>query len=107
MNGSRKISTERDAILRALQAPPVRGYFVWDKKNEDERPATDQELDAGIAATRKRGRPAGTSNKEQVAIRFDRDVVAAFRASGSGWQTRMNEALKDWLKSHPQASSSV
>ena len=54
MNSAYKKSTERDAILRALQAPPARGYFVWDKKNEDERPATVQELDAGIAATRKR-----------------------------------------------------
>jgi uncharacterized protein (DUF4415 family) len=35
-----------------------------------------------------------------VAIRFDRDVVQAFRATGKGWQTRMNDALKDWLRTH-------
>jgi len=28
------------------------------------------------------------------------DVLKAFRATGKGWQTRMNEALKDWLKEH-------
>jgi uncharacterized protein (DUF4415 family) len=28
-------------------------------------------------------------------------VLAAFRSSGPGWQTRINEVLKDWLKSHP------
>jgi uncharacterized protein (DUF4415 family) len=38
--------------------------------------------------------------KEQIAIRFDADVLKAFRATGKGWQTRMNEALKDWLKEH-------
>ena len=36
----------------------------------------------------------------QVAIRFDRDVLSVFRAAGPGWQTRMNEALRDWLRTH-------
>jgi uncharacterized protein (DUF4415 family) len=35
-----------------------------------------------------------------VAIRFDREVLAAFRAAGPGWQTRMNDAMRDWLKHH-------
>ena len=35
--------------------------------------------------------------KEQVAIRIDPEVLAAFRAEGPGWQTRMNDALKEWL----------
>ena len=41
--------------------------------------------------------------KEHVAIRFDTDVLAAFRATGKGWQTRINAALKDWLKDHSAA----
>jgi uncharacterized protein (DUF4415 family) len=27
-------------------------------------------------------------------------VIQAFKATGRGWQTRMNEALKDWLSTH-------
>ena len=38
--------------------------------------------------------------KEQVAIRYSPEVLNAFRATGAGWQTRMNEALKDWLRTH-------
>jgi len=38
-----------------------------------------------------------------VSFRFDRDVLAAFRAAGPGWQTRMNAALRDWLKDHSPA----
>lgn len=45
------------------------------------------------------GRPAG-SNKGITTIRLDNDVLDAFRATGDGWQTRMNAALKDWLKSN-------
>lgn len=101
MSGSRKKMTEREAILDAMKAPPSGGYYVWDGKDEDDRPATKNELQAGADACRKqRGRPAGSGTKEQVAIRFDRDVLAAFRAAGAGWQTRMNAALRDWLKTH-------
>lgn len=54
------------------------------------------------AAKRRPGRPAG-SNKESTTVRFDRDVLDAFRAGGPGWQTRMNAALRDWLKRHRAA----
>lgn len=43
-----------------------------------------------------RGRPKG-SDKVSTTVRFDNDVVEAFRAGGPGWQTRMNAALRDWL----------
>lgn len=36
--------------------------------------------------------------KQQVAIRLDPDVLAAFREGGSGWQTRINAALREWLQ---------
>jgi uncharacterized protein (DUF4415 family) len=39
------------------------------------------------------GRPAG-SDKEQIALRIDKAVLARFRAGGPGWQTRMNDALR-------------
>jgi uncharacterized protein (DUF4415 family) len=39
------------------------------------------------------GRPRG-SNKEQVSLRLDKDVLDRFRAGGPGWQTRINEALR-------------
>jgi uncharacterized protein (DUF4415 family) len=48
----------------------------------------------------KRGRPAGTGMKTSTTVRFDTDIVDAFRASGPGWQTRMNQVLRDWLNSH-------
>jgi uncharacterized protein (DUF4415 family) len=48
----------------------------------------------------RRGRPAGRTKASQT-VRFDLDVLAAFKATGKGWQTRMNEALREWLKDHP------
>ncbi|MBF0171739.1 MAG: BrnA antitoxin family protein [Nitrospinae bacterium] len=49
----------------------------------------------------KRGRPSGSGSKVSTTIRFDADVLSAFRTTGRGWQTRMNDALRDWLKTHP------
>jgi uncharacterized protein (DUF4415 family) len=41
--------------------------------------------------------------KERITIRLSRDVVERFRATGDGWQTRVDAALQDWLKSHKAA----
>lgn len=45
----------------------------------------------------RRGRPKAAVTKEPVKLRLDPDILAAFRAEGPGWQTRMNDALRDWL----------
>lgn len=58
----------------------------------------------GVAVGRVRTRgPNKQPIKEQVAIRLSPDVLAAFRAAGPGWQTRIDAALRDWLKSHAPA----
>jgi uncharacterized protein (DUF4415 family) len=45
-----------------------------------------------------RGRPKAAVTKSQVNIRLDADVLEAFKATGRGWQTRINRALRDWLR---------
>lgn len=49
---------------------------------------------------RPRGRPKSANPKEPIKLRIDPDVVNAYRSQGDGWQTRMNEALRDYAKSH-------
>ena len=49
---------------------------------------------------RKRGRPVAQSTKERITIRLSPEVVEKFRATGPGWQTRIDAALSDWLKTH-------
>lgn len=41
-----------------------------------------------------RGRPKAATTKQAVKIRLDADVLSALRASGEGWQTRINETLR-------------
>lgn len=49
---------------------------------------------AAFDGARKRGRPVATNTKVKVMLRIDPDVVDAYRNTGPGWQTRMNEALR-------------
>ena len=41
--------------------------------------------------------------KVSTTFRFSPNVLNAFRATGSGWQTRIVSALQDWLKTHSPA----
>ncbi len=50
--------------------------------------------------TKLRGRPKAAMTKERITIRLSPDVVQRFRATGDGWQTRVDAALRDWLKTH-------
>jgi uncharacterized protein (DUF4415 family) len=47
--------------------------------------------------------PSRTPLKVPTTIRFDPDVLAALKATGKGWQTRVNEAMREWVKSHSPA----
>ncbi len=106
MTGSKTTSKMTKAdVLKAVKRVDRKADYVWDGESEEDRPATARELISAVSAyRRKRGRPAGSGAKEQIALRVDKDVLAQFRAGGPGWQTRMNEALKAWLRSHPRRS---
>jgi len=52
-----------------------------------------------------RGRPKAAITKERITIRLSPDVLGAFRATGQGWQTRVDAALRDWLKTHSVSKS--
>jgi uncharacterized protein (DUF4415 family) len=51
----------------------------------------------------RRGRPIGSkkaSPKKQTTIRFDPEVLEQLKATGRGWQTRVNDAMREWLNAH-------
>jgi uncharacterized protein (DUF4415 family) len=50
-----------------------------------------------------RGRPPVDAPRKAINIRLSQDVLDTFKATGKGWQTRVNEALRDWLKTHNPA----
>lgn len=49
-------------------------------------------------AARLRGRPPAAVRKTPVSLRLDPDVVEHFRATGAGWQSRINDLLRASMK---------
>ncbi len=47
--------------------------------------------------TKDRGRQKAAL-KVPTTIRFDADVLAAVKATGKGWQTRVNDAMREWVR---------
>jgi uncharacterized protein (DUF4415 family) len=43
----------------------------------------------------RRGRPAKPDRKVNQTLRIDPDVLEAFRQEGKGWQTRINQVLRE------------
>ena len=90
---------DQDGEVRELTAEDMRLF----------RPASEvlpPDVLAGLATLKKqRGErgPQKSPTKVPTTIRFDADVLAALKASGKGWQTRVNEAIRDWLKTHSRA----
>ncbi len=63
--------------------------------DSDNLPVTD------FSGFKRTGRPPLANPKVAVTIRYDADVVSAFKATGTGWQTRMNEVLREYIQAHP------
>lgn len=65
----------------------------------DAQPLSDEQWET-VKPKLRRGRPRAEVTKERISIRLSREVLDAFRAGGPGWQTRMDEVLKAWVRSH-------
>jgi len=90
----RKRLTDQEGEVRELTAADFADFRPGEE-------ALSQSLTAKLGV---RGRGLQKAlTKERVSIRLSRDVVERFRATGEGWQTRLDAALRDWLDSHSPA----
>ncbi|WP_068857905.1 BrnA antitoxin family protein [Perlucidibaca aquatica] len=69
--------------------------FQHARRAEDVLPEILGKEQASVLLTR--GRPKSSNPKVALTIRYDAEVIESFRATGPGWQTRMNSALREWL----------
>jgi len=63
------------------------------------RPAAEV-LPASLLAKMGVRGPQKTPTKELTTIRLSKSVLEAFRATGAGWQTRVDKALQEWVRTH-------
>jgi uncharacterized protein (DUF4415 family) len=70
------------------------------KSDPDALPLTDEQMRAMVPMRLLRGRPKLANKKQLVSIRYSPEVIDYFRASGAGWQSRMDAVLKDYIEAH-------
>ncbi|MGO9336816.1 MAG: BrnA antitoxin family protein [Terracidiphilus sp.] len=85
-----------DGEVRELTAADVANF-----KPFSALPAAEQKV---LLKLRRRG-PQKTPRKIPVSIRLSPDVADGLRATGNGWQTRADNALRLWLSSQTESHS--
>ncbi len=71
----------------------------WTEEDfKNARPFAEVFPDLAESIRRARGRPAVEKPKRQISLRLDPDVIDAFKATGKGWQGRINEVLRKAAK---------
>ncbi len=87
-----KQSTLRDGRKIRLNTPTEDARITAAARSDpDAKPLTAAQL----KAMRPMGRPRLESPKASLSMRIDADVLEALRASGAGWQTRVNSLLRN------------
>jgi uncharacterized protein (DUF4415 family) len=86
---------EEAAIKRGIAADP---------DTRELSPADFARMEPLEEILRLRGRPKSVTHKIPITLRLDPQIVNFFRASGRGWQTRMNDALAVYVSRKPRSA---
>ncbi|MDO9227776.1 MAG: BrnA antitoxin family protein [Pseudomonadota bacterium] len=98
-------TAEEDAAINAGIAADPDARELGDEWFAQAKPASEfypaETYAALVAMKRPPGRPKADETKIFTAIRLDADLLAAFKSTGKGWQTRVNAALRQYIAEHP------
>jgi len=78
-------SQEDKAITAAARADP------------EAQPLTPRQLKSMVPMRSLRGRPKSENPKQLVSVRYSAEVLAYFKATGEGWQSRMDRVLREYV----------
>lgn len=96
----RRAAARRLAMQNAIRPTPEEDAAITAAAltDPDNPPLIGGEGTEFKPARRPRGRPAADTTKAPVTMRLDNDVLEAFKATGNGWQTRINAVLREHVK---------
>jgi uncharacterized protein (DUF4415 family) len=82
-------TTEEDKVITAAA-----------RNDPDAQPLTPKQLKGMVPLRSLRGRPKSESKKLLVSVRYSPEVVAYFKSTGEGWQSRMDSVLREYVERH-------
>ena len=93
-----EVSKRPSIQLPTLQEDKAITAAAW--ADPDARPLTPKQLKAMVPIRALRGRPKSESTKQLLSVRYSPEVLAYFKATGEGWQSRMDGVLREYVKRH-------
>ncbi len=70
----------------------------------DAKPLTPRQLKAMVPMQSVRGRPKSDNKKLLVSVRYSPEVIAYFKSTGEGWQSRMDKVLRQYVVRHSRGT---
>ena len=74
------------------------------KSDPDAQPLTPKQLKAMVPIRALRGRPRSENKKLLVSVRYSPEVIAYFKSTGEGWQSRMDGVLLKYVTRHSRSA---
>ena len=90
----RPLTDEEEAEIQGQIAADPEDWEASDDDLAKAKPFAEMFPELAESIRRSRGRPPIEKPKQVVSIRLDQDVVSKFKATGKGWQARINDVLK-------------
>jgi uncharacterized protein (DUF4415 family) len=88
--------SKRPAV-RMPTAKEDKAITVAAKSDPDAQPLTPKQLKAMVPIRALRGRPKSATTKQLVSVRYSPEVLAYFKSTGEGWQSRMDGVLRQYV----------
>ena len=96
-------ATKRRSV-RMPTAAEDRAITAAAKSDPDALPLTPKQLKAMVPMRALRGRPKSERTKLLVSVRYSPEVVAYFKSTGKGWQSRMDGVLRKYVGRHARSA---
>ena len=97
------LKTDRKSNRVTIVMPTLsenRAIMAAAKRDPDAQPLTARQLKNMAPLRALRGRPRLENKKLLVSLRYSPEVLAYFKSTGSGWQARMDDVLKQYVARH-------
>ena len=91
--------TKRPSV-RMPTAEEDRAITAAAKSDPDALPLTPKQLTSMVPMRALRGRPRSENKKLLVSVRYSPEVVAYFKSTGQGWQSRIDGVLRKYVERH-------
>ena len=96
--------TSKRSSIRMPSVEEDKAIVAAAKMDPDAQPLSARRLKKMVPLKSARGRPKSTKKKLLVSVRYSPEVVAYFKSTGDGWQSRMDSVLLKYVARHSRGT---